>query len=59
MLAIHAQHDVDYDLPARVIDRLSLSPLHTSHFDEASLCTPNQLNAYPAGVKACKEACWR
>ena len=38
--AIHRQQHLDYRLTPRVIDRLSLSPLHTHRFDNAQLCPP-------------------
>src|SRR5450432_3573715 len=46
-LTIHPQQHLDHDLAAGVIDRLSLAPVHTPRFDEAELCPPDQLNAYP------------
>ena len=45
-LAIHPQQHLDHHLATRVIDRLSLSPLHALKFDRAVLCPPDQLNAY-------------
>ncbi len=39
------QH-IDDDVAAPVIDRLSLTALHTTTFDTAALCPPDRLNAY-------------
>src|ERR1019366_390169 len=47
-LAIHPQKHLDHDLPASVVDRLRLAPLHATRFDNAKLCPPTQLNAYAA-----------
>jgi hypothetical protein len=43
---VHPQQNLDHDLTTLVIDRLSLNPLHTTRFDSAQLCPPDQLNAY-------------
>ncbi len=45
-LTIHPQQHLDHGLTPRVIDRLRLTPVHTPKFDKASLCPPDQLNAY-------------
>src|SRR5688572_10916490 len=36
----------NHRLPARVIDRLGLGPLHTTRFATTELCPPDRLNAY-------------
>jgi hypothetical protein len=43
--AIHRQKNLNHSLPTSVIDRLSLSPIHTPNFDNA-LWKPAPLNAY-------------
>ena len=45
-LTIHPQQHLDHNLATRVIDRSRLIPLHTTTFDNANLCPPDQLNAY-------------
>ena len=44
--AIHRQQHLNHSLTARVVDRLSLSALHTPTFDAPESCPPYQLNAY-------------
>jgi hypothetical protein len=44
------QQHLDDNRTARVIDRLRLSALHTTKFDAAELCPPDQLNAYAFGA---------
>ena len=39
-LTIHPQKHLHHDLPALVIDRLRLNPLHTKRFDSTPLCPP-------------------
>jgi hypothetical protein len=45
-LGIHPQKHLHDDLTPSVIDRLRLSPIHTSKIDTPGLCPPTQLNAY-------------
>src|SRR5664280_2323768 len=45
-LRVHPQQHPDHNFPALGKDRLSLSPLHTTTFDSAELCPPDQLNGY-------------
>jgi hypothetical protein len=50
-LAIHPQQSLDHDLTTGVVDRLRLSPLHTTRFATPRSCPPDRLNAYAFGTR--------
>ena len=60
-LLVQTQQHSDDHVSALLIDRLRVSPLHTTRFDNARLCPPTQLNAYqsPPVCRSFREALHR